>query len=205
MRPVAAASRVWRRQAATIAVAVAALTLPSMARAQTTSQAHAPADSRFMQQMLHHHAQAVVMAALVPTRSERADLRLLAQRIDVSQVDEMELMRRWLRDRGAPVLDVGPRGEHGAHDVPDTPILMPGMLSAVELERLANARGPAFDRLFLEGMIKHHEGALVMVRELFATPGAGQETGIFSFASDVDADQRAEIARMRKLLAALPR
>lgn len=194
-----------------VAAVVATAAAPGATDAQSTRQPHSPADVRFMQGMLHHHAQAVVMAALVPTRTERADLRALAQRIDVSQVDEMELMRLWLRDRGEPVPDVTPRGArdtagaHAAHEAPGAAGLMPGMLSAAELERLANAHGPTFDRLFLEAMIKHHEGALVMVRELFAKPGAGQETAIFSFASDVDADQRAEIARMRKLLAALPR
>lgn len=147
------------------------------------------ADVRFMQDMLVHHAQAVEMTTLLRTRTARDDMRLLAGRIEASQDDEMAFMRRWLETRG---LDVP--GAHAAHDHGAAP--MPGMLSPQEMERLAAVRGPAFDRLFLEGMIKHHAGALEMVARLFATPGAAQETEIFGFASDVDADQRIEIARM---------
>lgn len=172
-----------------------------VAAQSATSARHTPADVAFMQGMLHHHAQAVAMAALVPSRSTREDLRALAARIDVSQVDEMEAMRQWLRDRGAPVALPAQPGAHGAHGS-DGP-LMPGMLSAHELEALERSSGAEFERRFLAGMIKHHEGALEMVRALFATPGAAEETAIFSFASDVDADQRAEIARMRRLLTAL--
>ena len=173
---------------------------PAEAGAQSAATQHTPADVKFMQGMIQHHAQAVQMVALVPQRTQRQDLKLLAMRIDVSQTDEMEMMRLWLRDRGEAVPDTGAHAGHGAHGGHG---LMPGMLSPEEMEALARATGAEFDRLFLEGMIKHHEGALAMVEELFATPGAGQETAIFSFASDVDADQRAEIDRMRKLLATL--
>lgn len=154
-----------------------------------------PADARFMQGMIGHHAQALEMAALLPDRSRREDMKLLARRIDVSQADEIKMMQRWLEARGQQV-----PGPH-AHHAPGAP-LMPGMLTAEEMSRLAEARGDAFDRLFLELMIKHHEGALTMVRELFATAGAGQESDIYAFASDVDADQRMEIERMRGMLAA---
>jgi uncharacterized protein (DUF305 family) len=151
-----------------------------------------PADVKFMQGMIGHHAQAVEMVALVPSRTEREDMKMLAKRIDVSQADEINMMKRWLADRRQAEPD-----PH-AHHMPG--MLMPGMLTAEEMTRLAAAKGAEFDRLFLEGMIKHHEGALTMVRDLFATPGAGQESDIFAFASDVDADQRMEIDRMRGML-----
>ena len=142
-----------------------------------------------MQEMIVHHAQAVEMTALLRSRTTREDMRLLAGRIEASQDDEMAFMRRWLEVRGRAVPDAHAHHEHGG-------TLMPGMLTAEEMERLAAASGSAFDRLFLEGMIKHHAGALDMVTRLFAAPGAGQDTEIFGFASDVDADQRIEIARM---------
>ena len=119
-------------------------------------------------------------------------MRLLGLRIEVSQSDEIRMMQRWLQAHRQPL-----PGPH-AHHMPGG--LMPGMLTREEMARLAAARGPAFDRLFLEGMIKHHEGALTMVRTLFATAGAAQDPDIFAFASDVDADQRMEIDRMRALL-----
>lgn len=183
-----------------LALGALALVLPAAAHAQSAATQHTPADVAFMQGMIQHHSQAVQMVALVPSRTQRPDLKLLAMRIDVSQTDEMEMMRLWLKDRGQAVPDSGAHSGHGAHGGHG---LMPGMLSPEEMAALERATGAEFDRLFLEGMIKHHEGALVMVEELFATPGAGQETAIFSFASDVDADQRAEIDRMRKLLAVI--
>ena len=151
------------------------------------------ADVRFMQGMISHHAQAVEMVALIPNRTRREDMRLLGHRIDVSQADEINMMRHWLEVRGREVPD-----EHAHHMHGST--LMPGMLTPEEMERLAAAKGVEFDRLFLEGMIKHHGGALTMVRDLFDTPAAGQEVEIFSFASDVDADQRMEIERMGAML-----
>lgn len=172
------------------------------------ASAPAAADVQFMRGMLAHHAQALAMTALVPTRSLRADVRLLAERIDVSQRDEIAIMRSWLADRGVPVpaADSAHAGHHAQHDSGGHGdgaghAMMPGMLTDAELAQLARARGAEFDRLFLEFMIRHHEGALVMVADFFATPGAGQEPQLFGFASDVDADQRAEIRRMRALLA----
>ena len=151
------------------------------------------ADIKFMQGMIGHHAQAVEMVALVPSRSSSDDVRKLALRIDVSQKDEMNMMREWLQARSQQIPD--PRAHHmmGA-------TLMPGMLTADEMTALAAANGAAFDRLFLEGMIKHHAGAISMVQALFATDGAGQTPEIFSYASDVDADQRMEIDRMGSML-----
>ena len=151
------------------------------------------ADIKFMQGMIGHHAQAVEMVALVPSRTASDDIRKLALRIDVSQQDEMNMMREWLQARAQQIPD--PRLHHmmGA-------ALMPGMLTPEAMARLVAATGAAFDRLFLEGMITHHAGAITMVHELFATDGAGQTPEIFSYASDVDADQRMEIDRMESLL-----
>ena len=151
------------------------------------------ADIKFMQGMIGHHAQAVEMVALVPSRTASDDVRKLAQRIDVSQKDEMNMMREWLQSRGQQIPD--PRAHHMMGGT-----LMPGMLTPEEMARLTAATGAAFDRLFLEGMIKHHAGAITMVHDLFATDGAGQTPEIFSYASDVDADQRMEIDRMGSLL-----
>jgi uncharacterized protein (DUF305 family) len=134
------------------------------------------------------------MVALLKTRTAREDMKLLGQRIEISQADEIEMMRDWLRARGQALPDAHAHHAHGAK-------LMPGMLTAEEMTALAAASGPAFDRLFLEGMIRHHGGALTMVAELFSTPGAGQESEIYAFASDVEADQQMEITRMRRMLA----
>jgi uncharacterized protein (DUF305 family) len=157
---------------------------------------HTPADVAFMQGMIGHHAQALEMTALLADRTASDDMRKLALRIDVSQRDEIAMMRDWLSRRGAAVPDEHAHHAHGA-------ALMPGMLTPEEMSRLAAAKGAEFDRLFLQFMIKHHEGALTMVEQLFATPGAGQEPDIYAFASDVDADQRMEIDRMGAMLARL--
>jgi uncharacterized protein (DUF305 family) len=152
---------------------------------------HTAADVRFMQNMLAHHAQALEMTALRPERSTSEDLRLMALRIELSQRDEIKMMQDWLTARGEPLPDA-----HAHHQG----AVMPGMATPEQMSRLAEARGIAFDRLFLELMIEHHRGALVMVDELFATPGAGQESEVFAFASDVVDDQRIEIDRMAAML-----
>jgi uncharacterized protein (DUF305 family) len=157
---------------------------------------HTEADTRFMQGMIGHHAQALEMAALVYANSQSDEMKLLAKRIEVSQIDEINMMKEWLTARGEKLPD-----EH-AHHAGDH-ALMPGMLTQAEMKALAAAKGVAFDRLFLIGMIKHHQGALTMVKELFATPRAGQDAEIFAFASDVDADQSMEIDRMSAMLAGL--
>lgn len=149
-----------------------------------------------MQGMIGHHAQALELSALVYANSQSDEMKMLAKRIEVSQLDEMQMMKEWLTARGEALPD-----EH-AHHAGDH-ALMPGMLTQAEMKALAAARGAEFDRLFLLGMIKHHQGALTMVRELFATPGAGQDAEIFAFASDVDADQSMEIDRMSAMLAGL--
>jgi uncharacterized protein (DUF305 family) len=151
------------------------------------------ADIKFMQGMIGHHAQAVEMVELLATRTNSEDMRKLGQRIQLSQMDEMNMMERWLQVRGQQVPSRTAMHMHGA-------TLMPGMLTPDEMDRLAHAKGVEFDRLFLEGMIKHHGGALRMVEDLFAQPGAAQDSDIFAFASDVDADQRMEINRMGDML-----
>ncbi|WP_419940586.1 DUF305 domain-containing protein [Candidatus Palauibacter sp.] len=161
---------------------------------------HTPADVRFMQGMIPHHAQALEMAALIPERTGHEGLRLLGRRIEISQRDEIAWMTRWLERRGETAPMMGTGHAHGLGEGE----LMPGMLSNEEMAALAAARGSGFDRLFLEGMIKHHAGALTMVAELFVSPGGGQETEIHRFASDVDADQDMEILRMQELLTRIP-
>ena len=154
---------------------------------------YTPADVKFMQGMIGHHAQAIEMTDLLATRTASDDMRKLAHRIELSQADEIKMMKRWLEARGQAVPSEHAHHMHGA-------TLMPGMLTPEEMSHLADAKGAEFDRLFLEYMIKHHEGALTMVKELFATPGAAQESEMFGFASDVDADQRMEIDRMGAML-----
>jgi uncharacterized protein (DUF305 family) len=150
------------------------------------------ADVRFMQGMIGHHAQALEMTALLKTRTGSDDMRKLAHRIELSQADEIKMMQEWLTNRGQTLPDPHAH-HHGA-------TLMPGILTQEEMARLAATKGAEFDNLFLEFMIKHHGGALVMVEELFSQPGSGQESEINAFASDVDADQRMEIDRMRAML-----
>lgn len=153
---------------------------------------HTPADVTFMQGMIGHHAQALEMTALIPSRTAREEMKLLGERISVSQEDEINMMRTWLRARGQEV-----PSEHAHHTHEG---MMPGMLTPEQMAELAAATGAEFDRLFLQGMIQHHYGALTMVDELFKTPGAGQEGDINAFAADVDSDQRMEIDRMRSML-----
>jgi uncharacterized protein (DUF305 family) len=153
---------------------------------------HTAADTKFMQGMIGHHAQAVEMVALIADRTANEDLKRLGLRIQVSQIDEMDMMRKWLESRGEKV-----PGPHAHHEPGG---FMPGMLTTQEMEQLAAAKGAEFDRLFLQGMIKHHGGAITMVEELFKSPGAGQDGDIYAFASDVDSDQRMEMERMYMML-----
>ena len=136
-----------------------------------------------MQGMIHHHLQAIDMTNLLAQNTQDEDMKKLGLRMSLSQSDEIKMMRHWLEVRGqeAP-------GDH-AHHMPGAP-MMPGMLSQAEMDRLAAAKGPEFDRLFLTGMIQHHTGALIMVDELFDTPGAGQDSVLFDFATDIDNTQR---------------
>jgi uncharacterized protein (DUF305 family) len=158
----------------------------SPATAGTAVRPPAEADISFMQGMIMHHGQAVEMTELLRTRSHNKRLQALGTRISISQTDEMKYMKQWLEDRGKPVMD------HSMHhmDMGSMP-LMPGMLSPEQMKALAKATGPAFDHLFLTGMIQHHTGALIMVKDLFDTPGAGQDNVLFDFATDIDNTQRA--------------
>jgi uncharacterized protein (DUF305 family) len=155
-----------------------------------------PADVKFMQGMIGHHAQALEMVDLLDKQSNSEDMKKLGLRIRLSQIDEIKMMREWLAARGQQIPD-----EHAHH----TGMLMPGMLTPEEMAKLAAAKGTAFDRLFLEGMIKHHGGALIMVEDLLNTPGAAQDADIYAFASDVVADQRMEMDRMAGMLSVLPK
>ena len=210
--------RMTRVTAAAALVALAAAPVsPAAAQAKPPAAAPAPrahpADVRFMQGMIAHHAQAITMSALIPARSAARAMRLMGERITVSQRDEIAAMSEWLRAHGEAVpdtSDAAAHAGHGAHAGHATAgasadaAAMPGMMTPAELAALAAARDVAFERLFLTSMIRHHEGALVMVKQLFASTGAAQDGTVFRLASDVDADQRAEIVRMRALLAALP-
>jgi len=142
--------------------------------------------------MIGHHAQAIEMTDLLKTRTERPEMRKLAERIDISQADEIKMMQQWLVARG----QIAPEqfAHHHEH------MMMPGMLTPEQMQQLADAHGPQFDTLFLQGMIAHHAGALTMVADLMKQPGAAQESEIFGFVSDVEADQQAEIARMQAML-----
>jgi uncharacterized protein (DUF305 family) len=151
------------------------------------------ADIKFMQGMIGHHAQAIEMTNLLATHTSSNEMKKLAQRIEISQVDEIKMMQEWLRQRGQQVPTGNEHHTHGA-------ALMPGMLTDDEMRQLASVKGKAFDGRFLESMIKHHQGALAMVKDLFETPGAAQDSTVFAFASDVEADQSAEIARMAGML-----
>lgn len=158
------------------------------------------ADVLFMQGMIHHHAQAVEMVDLLRTRGLRKDLQAFGERITISQSDEIDYMKRWLEHYGKPA---APAHDHAAHTagagaMPAMP-LMPGMLTPQQMAELAAAKGAAFDRLFLTGMIQHHDGALVMVKDLLATPGAGQDPALYDFATDIDNTQHAEIDLMRRM------
>ncbi|HKA83774.1 MAG TPA: DUF305 domain-containing protein [Acidimicrobiales bacterium] len=154
--------------------------------------AHTPADTRFMQGMIAHHQQAIEMAGLVEAHTQNEDLPLLAERISVSQTDEIARMEQWLTERGEEV----PAGHEG-HE------LMPGMLTAEQFRQLDDASGVAFDRLFLQRMIAHHQGALQMVDELYGA-GGGLEPAADRFAREAEADQSIEIRRMEELLGSLP-
>jgi len=177
---------------------VAAKQASDLSKVQATD-----ADIKFMQGMIHHHAQALDMVALLDKNTNSDDMRKLGERIRISQHDEIGMMQRWLRARGQDAPDPHAMHMPGMPGMDHDMVMMPGMLTAEEMEHLASLKGVDFDRAFLTGMIKHHGGALAMVKALFATPGAGQESVIFAFASDVEADQQMEIDRMNNMLAAL--
>jgi uncharacterized protein (DUF305 family) len=139
------------------------------------------------------------MTALIPSHTDNKDLRLLGAKISSSQSDEIKFMQRWLAARGESVSMAMP-GMSGMDASGKPTALMPGMLTPEQMKALRNAKGAEFDRLFLTGMIQHHNGALIMVKDLFDTAGAGQEADIFNFATDADNTQRAEIKIMQSML-----
>jgi len=151
-----------------------------------------------MQHMITHHAQAVEMTALIESHTENKQLRSLGERISRSQSDEINFMKRWLMTRGEPASP--PTHEMPGMDMSNHQMLMPGMLTPKQMDALRKARGEEFDELFLKGMIQHHNGALNMVKDLFASSGAGQDAELFNFATDVDTGQRAEIKVMQTML-----
>jgi uncharacterized protein (DUF305 family) len=198
--------------AASLALAALAAGCGSAPPRQTTQGLHqtppalgrlpySDADVDFISGMIPHHAQAVIMAGWAPTHGARHDVAVLCERIVVGQRDEIHLMQGWLRDRGLPVPD-----EHSTRMHMKMPngmehdMLMPGMLSDEEMDALDKSRGPEFDRLFLEGMIRHHQGAIDMVDVLFKAYGGAQDEFVFKFANDVYADQNIEIDRMKQML-----
>ncbi len=174
------------------------------------------ADVMFMQGMIIHHAQAVVMSDWAPTHGARPDLQILCKRIALSQYDEIKLMQHWLMDRHLPAPDplhmlsphTGPVHDSSPMNMPgmdmgSDPMMMSGMLSPEQMRQLDAAHGTAFDRLYLTGMIRHHQGAIAMVADLFKSPGAGEQPEISGYATDIDAGQRVEIARMQAMLSTL--
>lgn len=170
------------------------------ARADSARMRYTEADVRFVTGMIGHHAQALVMAALAPTHGASPSVRTLAARITNAQKDEIALMEQWLGDRGEPVPEVEISGITMVVRGAEYAMHMPGMLTPGQLEELDAARGPEFDRLFLEYMIQHHQGAVTMVQELFRTDGAAQDAMVFKLASAIHVDQITEIARMQQML-----
>jgi len=156
------------------------------------------ADVHFMAGMIGHHAQAIQMAGWAPSHGASSSIRVLCERIVVAQTDEIAMAQRWLKEHGEYVPPADPRG-HIMQGM-DQPMLMPGMLTPQQMAQLDSARGPDFDRLFLTFMIQHHQGAITMVQQLLAVPGAAQDGPIFRFSSDVNADQTTEINRMKLML-----
>jgi uncharacterized protein (DUF305 family) len=161
---------------------------------------YSDADVDFMSGMIPHHAQAVIMAGWAPSHGARKDVAILCERIVVGQRDEIALMQTWLRDRGQVVPDAASTRHKMKMNGMEHEMLMPGMLTDEEMAALDRARGPEFDRLFLLGMIKHHQGAIDMVDVLFKSYGAAQDETVFKFANDVYTDQSIEIDRMNKML-----
>ena len=182
-------------------------TLPAATKG--TLPPRSKADAEFMQGMIMHHAQAVEMTALIESHTENKELRALGARINSSQTDEIKFMKRWLAARGEKATSFMKTSPDGKEVMPamagmdmshDGMALMPGMLTPEQMKALRKAKGVEFDRLFLTGMIQHHDGALTMVKDLFDTAGAGQDAELFGFATDVDTGQRAEIRIMQGML-----
>lgn len=176
----------------------------AIAAADRAAAAFTPADVAFMSGMIPHHAQAIIMSRWCDTHGANPQVRVLCGRIVIAQSDEIRMMRRWLAERGQEVPDSTATRHVMRMGAMVHEMMMPGMLTDEEMAALDRTRGVEFDRLFLTGMIKHHQGAIQMVNDLFAQPGAAQEETVFRFASDVVADQSAEIHRMEVILESVP-
>jgi uncharacterized protein (DUF305 family) len=170
------------------------------ARPDLVRQPYSDADIKFMAGMIPHHAQAVLIAGWARSHGAREDIAVLCERQVVAQRDEIAFMRNWLRDRGQFVPPADATHHRMKMNGVEHDMLMPGMLTPADLAQLDKARGPEWDRLFLAFMIKHHEGAIKMVDELFASYGAMQDDDVYTLASDIHSDQTIEIERMQKLL-----
>jgi uncharacterized protein (DUF305 family) len=170
------------------------------ARADSARLPYTVADVQFMTGMISHHAQAVIMAKMAPTHGAGRAVQTLCSRIINAQNDEIALMQNWLRDRNRPVPEAKPLPMKMMMNGQEMEMLMPGMLSDDQMKALDAERGTAFDTLFLRGMIQHHQGAITMVQQLFASPGAGQDDAVFKFANNVNVDQSTEIHRMQQML-----
>jgi uncharacterized protein (DUF305 family) len=203
---IAASGSAFAQTAATPPVSASEAAAMAKARADSAQYPYTNADVDFMTGMIAHHAQAIVMSRMAPSHGASASVRTLAERIINSQQDEIATTQMWRRDRNKPVPDPNTSGMqmpmNGSMGNAQ-PMLMPGMLTEAQMKQLDAARGKNFDRLFLSFMIRHHQGAVKMVSDLFDTNGAAQDQTIFKFASDVNADQTTEIARMQRMLDAL--
>ena len=177
-------------------------TLTPIEAVAITDTSYSPDDVSFMQGMIPHHEQALVMAELVSERTNQAELGQIAGRIKASQKDEIEFMQSWLADRDEPVSnnDMSMRHSHSDHA---NGSIMKGMATPEQMAELAAANATAFDRLFLQLMIAHHEGAVEMVENLLDQPGSAYDPVLFEFVGDVKNDQRVEIERMHALLVTL--
>jgi uncharacterized protein (DUF305 family) len=192
------------------AAAQAPMTGVEQARQDSIRRPYTTADIQFMSGMIHHHAQAVKMAGWAASHGASKALQIYCGRVAMGQSAEIGLMKDWLKDRNQPIPDVDMGGM--SMTMPGMPgmagmqhtMMMPGMLTDAQMAQLDSARGVNFDRLFLTDMIQHHRGAITMVENLLATPGAAQDEIVFKFANDVQADQTTEIDRMEQMLAALP-
>lgn len=181
----------------------AQLSAVERARADSIRRPYTAADIYFMSAMIGHHAQALVMAGWAATHDAGPEVKRLAERIINAQKDEILTMQTWLANRNLPVPEANPMGLKHLMNGVEHVMLMPGMLTEEQMRELDRARGREFDRLFLLYMMQHHRGAVGMVKDLFASYGAGQDETVFKFASDVNVDQTTEIDRMQKMLAAL--
>jgi uncharacterized protein (DUF305 family) len=183
--------------------------IPAATRASATDttvdaqHAYTGADIQFMNGMISHHAQALLMAGWASSHGASPSVLTLTSRITNAQQDEIAGMQKWLRDRHQPVPEANPHGMVMKMDGMEHTMLMPGMLTEAQLKQLDDARGKDFDRLFLTFMIQHHQGAVTMVTDLFDTYGAAQDISVFKLASDISADQTTEIERMQKMLASV--